>query len=117
MNPTTRRALVALAALALAACVAASAPTAVSTAAGAETTYLVLAPQGQSTAKAAARVAADLDVLGLETERRTPGTVAHLVTGDLPSYRHTAKLLGGPEGSVTRVLLGETPVAGLEPRV
>lgn len=65
----------------------------------------------------AARVAADLGVLGLRAERRTPGAVAHLVTGDLPSYRHTARLLGGPEGSVTRVVLGETPVAGLEPRV
>lgn len=64
----------------------------------------------------AARVAADLGVLGLRAERRTPGTVAHLVTGDLPSYRHTAELLGGPEGSVTRVLLTETPVAGLEGR-
>ena len=65
----------------------------------------------------AARVAADLDILGLKTERQTAGTVAHLVTGDLPSYRHTARLLGGPEGSVTRVVLTQTPVAGLEPRV
>ena len=54
MSTTIRRALVALVALALAACVAASAPTA----APADTTYLVLAPQGQSTAKAAQRVAA-----------------------------------------------------------
>ena len=54
MSTTIRRALVALVGLALAACVAASAPTA----APADTTYLVLAPQGQSTAKAASRVAA-----------------------------------------------------------
>ena len=54
MSTTIRRALVALVSLALAACVAASAPTA----APVDTTYLVLAPQGQSTAKAAARVAA-----------------------------------------------------------
>ena len=54
MSTTIRRALVALVSLALAACVAASAPTA----APVDTTYLVLAPQGQSTDKAAQRVAA-----------------------------------------------------------
>jgi subtilisin family serine protease len=54
MSTTIRRVLVALVSLALAACVAASAPTA----APLDTTYLVLAPQGQSTAKAAQRVAA-----------------------------------------------------------
>jgi subtilisin family serine protease len=54
MSTTIRRALVALVSLALAACVAASAPTA----APVDTTYLVLAPQGKSTAKAAERVAA-----------------------------------------------------------
>jgi len=54
MRMPIRRAVIALVSLALAACVAASEPTA----APVDTTYLVLAPQGQSTAKAAARVAA-----------------------------------------------------------
>ncbi len=51
----------------------------------------------------AAQVAADLAALNLTTDRRTPGWVQHLVTGDVASYHHTAALLGGPTGSVTRV--------------
>ena len=50
----------------------------------------------------AARVAADLTRLGLSTPRQGSGTVQHFVTGDLPSYRHTAELLGGPDGTMTR---------------
>jgi len=67
------------------------------------------APLVDSAEATAAQVARDLADHGLGTERRTPGTVAHLVTGDLESYRHTARLLGGPEGSVTRVQLGGSP--------
>ena len=48
------------------------------------------------------KVMTDLIRLGLNTPRQSPGTVRHLVTGDLPSYRHTARLLGGPDGSMTR---------------
>ncbi len=54
----------------------------------------------------AEQVATELTGLGLATERRTPGTVRHLVTGDVASYRHTAKVLGGPDGSVSRTELG-----------
>ena len=43
----------------------------------------------------AAQVAADLTALDLKTDRRTPGSVQHLVTGDVASYRHTAAVLGG----------------------
>ena len=62
----------------------------------------------------AAQVAADLSVLNLTTDRRTPGSVRHLVTGDVASYRHTAAILGGPVGSVTRVHLS-IPQLELEP--
>ena len=74
MSTAIRRGLVALVSLALAACVAASAPTA----APADTTYLVLAPQGQSSAKAAQRVAAaggtvvaSYDEIGVLVARRS----------------------------------------------
>jgi glutamate racemase len=56
----------------------------------------------------AAQVATDLAELALTTQRPAPGTVQHLVTGDLSSYRHTAGLLGGPAGSITRTDLGQT---------
>lgn len=55
----------------------------------------------------AAQVSAELADLALSTPKRSPGSVRHLVTGDLPSYRHTARLLGGPEGSMTRTELGQ----------
>lgn len=54
----------------------------------------------------AAQVATELGALGLRNDRHTGGRVTHLVTGDLPSYRHTAQLLQGPGGSVERVRLG-----------
>ena len=57
----------------------------------------------------AAAVAADLGGLELTTLKQTPGTVQHFVTGDLPSYRHTTGLLGGPEGPITRTDLRPQP--------
>ena len=55
----------------------------------------------------AARVADELERLELTTPHQCPGaqysgTVQHFVTGDLPSYHHTARLLGGPDGPMTR---------------
>lgn len=58
-----------------------------------------------SAAETAAVVAADLAEAGLLTQRATPGTVRHLVTGDVASYRHACRLLGGPEGPVERLPL------------
>lgn len=63
----------------------------------------------------AARVSGDLEALGLKADRHGPGTVAHLVTGDLPSYHHTARILGGPDGPTTRVVLGDR--SALQPTV
>ncbi len=59
----------------------------------------VLVDSAEATAE---RVAADLTRLDLNTPRQISGTVQHFVTGDLPSYRHTASLLGGPDGPTTR---------------
>lgn len=54
-------------------------------------------------AEATARyVASDLAALGLSTPALTPGRVEHLVTGDVSAYRHTAAILGGPPGPMTR---------------
>lgn len=72
------------------------------------------APLVDSAETTAEQVATDLTDLGLTTDRRTPGTVRHLVTGDVASYRHTAEILGGPVGSVTRVQLRPTPHPELE---
>ena len=66
----------------------------------------VLVDSAEATAE---QVAADLTDLGLKAERRSVGSVRHLVTGDVASYRHTAALLGGPKGSVTRVDLEPRP--------
>lgn len=63
----------------------------------------------------AAQVAADLAALKLTSDRRRPGSVQHLVTGDVASYRHTAEILGGPVGSVTHVSLSPTRQLELEP--
>jgi glutamate racemase len=60
----------------------------------------------------AATVSADLQRLGLRSERSRPGRVHHLVTGDLESYLHTAGVLGGPQGTSERVTL---PLAHAEP--
>ena len=57
----------------------------------------------------AVRVADELGRLELTATWSHPGTVRHFVTGDLPSYRHTARLLGGPDGQVTRIDLSPKP--------
>lgn len=53
----------------------------------------------------AAVVARDLRAMGLAAPAGAPGTVHHLVTGDLEAYRHTAGILGGPEGPMERIEL------------
>ncbi len=56
----------------------------------------------------AAVVAADLKNLGLvSNEPKTAASIHHLVSGDVTSYLHTAKILGGPLGSVERIYLGQ----------
>jgi glutamate racemase len=56
-----------------------------------------------SAEETASAVAADVSALGLAASRDRPGRVHHLVTGDLDSYLHTAKMLGGPNGSSERL--------------
>lgn len=51
-------------------------------------------------------VARDLQALSLERSTHREGTVHHLVSGDLPSYLHTARILGGPTGTVERISWG-----------
>ena len=58
-----------------------------------------------SAEETAATVATDLAGMDLTAERQRAGTIHHLVTGDLDSYLHTARVLGGPEGSAERVPL------------
>lgn len=84
MSSITRKALVALASLAVLACVGAAAPVAAPT----ETTYLVLAPQGQSTAQASARVvaaggtvAADYSQIGVLVARSSDPDFATAASG------------------------------------
>ncbi len=54
----------------------------------------------------AAVVARDLHAMGLAATGPGPGEVRHLVTGDVASYLHTARILGGPLGPAERVELG-----------
>jgi glutamate racemase len=61
-----------------------------------------LVDSAEETARAVAR---DLERLGLKGSGG--GEVHHLVSGDVPSYLHTARRLGGPEGSVERIRWGE----------
>jgi subtilisin family serine protease len=84
VSSITRKALVAVAALAVLACVGAAAPVAAPT----ETTYLVLAPQGQSTAQASARVvaaggtvAADYSQIGVLVARSSDPDFATAASG------------------------------------
>lgn len=58
-----------------------------------------------SAQETAATVAADLDQWGMGAKSERVGTIRHLVTGDLDSYLHTARVLGGPEGSAERLPL------------
>ncbi|HEX7005158.1 MAG TPA: glutamate racemase [Trueperaceae bacterium] len=53
----------------------------------------------------AATVAGDLEKMGLTSPREREGRIHHLVTGDLDSYLHTARVLGGPEGTAERLAL------------
>ncbi len=75
----------------------------------------VLIDSAEATAE---QVASDLTRLELTTPQRhqvsSPGTVQHFVTGDLPSYRHTARLLGGPDGPMTRTDLSFSSLKSLE---
>ncbi len=62
-----------------------------------------LVDSAEETARVVAR---DLERLGLK-RAEGGGKVHHLVSGDVPSYLHTARRLGGPEGSVERIYWGE----------
>jgi len=53
----------------------------------------------------AAVVARELRAAGLQNTTGQLGGVHHLVSGDIPSYLHTARILGGPEGQVERFLV------------
>ncbi len=66
-----------------------------------------LVDSAESTARVVAR---DLGTMGLARSAGSGG-VQHLVTGDLASYRHTAHILGGPDGPVERVTLGSRAAA------
>lgn len=50
-------------------------------------------------------VAQALKAQDLLNPQSTSGKVAHLVTGDIASYKHTARILGGPEGTLARIIL------------
>lgn len=63
---------------------------------------VALLDSAQETAEVVSR---DLAALGLRRSSAVPGRVHHLVSGDLPSYRHTARILGGPAGTLERVFL------------
>lgn len=58
----------------------------------------------------AAVVARDLQAMGLAARGPEAGEVHHLVTGDVTTYLHTARILGGPLGPAERIDL-----AALEP--
>jgi glutamate racemase len=48
-------------------------------------------------------VANDLAAMHLLSNHQRKGSVHHLVSGDVASYEHTAKILGGPEGTIERI--------------
>jgi glutamate racemase len=52
-------------------------------------------------------VATDLATMHLLNTKQQRGSVHHLVSSDVASYQHTAKILGGPEGPVERIYLAE----------
>jgi glutamate racemase len=68
---------------------------------GAEVT---LVDSAEETANVVAR---DLRAMHLLGSHETKGRVHHLVSGDVASYEHTAKILGGPEGMIERIYLSE----------
>jgi glutamate racemase len=53
-------------------------------------------------------VSSDLTSMKLLNNKKTPGQVKHLVSGDVASYLHTAQILGGPQGSVERIHLSSS---------
>jgi glutamate racemase len=59
----------------------------------------------------------DLTNMHLLNHQRKGGTVHHLVSGDAASYQHTAKILGGPDGTIERIhfssVEGRTETRGL----
>jgi glutamate racemase len=67
-------------------------------------------PLVDSAEATASYVATELRALELHTRKQTPGRVTHLVTGDVSTYRHTADILGGPPGTITRTDLTHLPV-------
>ncbi len=50
-------------------------------------------------------VARDLKSMQLLNTKKTLGQTQHLVSGDVASYLHTARVLSGPQGSVERIHL------------
>jgi glutamate racemase len=52
-------------------------------------------------------VTQDLTDMQLLSKNKKNGTVHHLVSGDVASFEHTAKILGGPEGMIERIYLSE----------
>lgn len=71
-----------------------------------------------SAEETAATVARDLADAGLRAAPRgRSGRVRHLVSGDLPSYRHTARVLDGPEGPIERIVFGGLPLEPLPDEV
>jgi glutamate racemase len=48
-------------------------------------------------------VAQDLGKMHLLNLSAKKGSIHHLVSGDVNSYEHTAKILGGPEGMIERI--------------
>lgn len=64
-------------------------------------------PLVDSAEATASYVTSALTALELHTRKTTPGRVTHLVTGDVSAYRHTAEILGGPPGTVTRTDLSQ----------
>lgn len=50
-------------------------------------------------------VARDLSSMHLLNAQQNSGKIQHLVSGDVASYLHTARILGGPQGPVERIHL------------
>jgi glutamate racemase len=52
-------------------------------------------------------VTKELAAMQLLNTNKKKGGIHHLVSGDVASYEHTAKMLGGPEGIIERIYLSE----------
>jgi glutamate racemase len=67
---------------------------------------VVLVDSAEATAAAVAGALAALGIARQDAGReRAGGTVRHLVTGDLPSYAHVARILDGPAGPIEHLAL------------